>query len=97
MNDQTKGLVQDIRSINAFAYVPSAIKLQMIVLIVERMDADAARDWRRAQQAVEALNALQLEWLPATATGTDAPAPITEESALYAAALSAAQETESNN
>lgn len=90
MNNDTMNnwlLSGSIREIAAYPYVPAVVKVQMILLHLDWREASNARDWEKSAACQEALAALEREYLPLPAL-----APITEESALYAAALNGATE-----
>ncbi len=87
MNNDTWQLINIIRTINAYPYVPAVVKMQMVMLNCQWREASNARDWDSSAAAQDALAALEREYLPLPAL-----APITEESALYAAALNGATE-----
>lgn len=64
MNDATKNLILDIRTINAMrSYVPAIAKLQMIMARVDWFEAHRLGDWERANEAYNALHVLMDEWV----------------------------------
>lgn len=75
-------LTKDIHDINAMVYVPSAIKMQMVMLRVRWFEAHCQQDWRTTDDAYRAFAELMLEWA--------LPSIPNEESSLYAVALQTA-------
>jgi hypothetical protein len=92
MTDEAQRLINDIRVINSLLYAPAAIKMQMVMLAVRIAEKRLSYRDEEAANLRDTLAAMMSEY-------TAPSAPITEESALYAAALqsAAAQETESIN
>ena len=77
-----KRLIQDIRTIAGYPYVPAVVKIQMIGLRLDWHEASAARDWAKSAARQDMLTELEREYLPLPALNIP-----NEESALYAAAL----------
>lgn len=85
-NNDTWQLINSIRVINAYPYVPAVVKMQMVMLNCQWREASNARDWDSSAAAQDALAALEAEYLPLPSLSQPIP---NEESSLYAAALAA--------
>lgn len=84
MTDATR-LIRSIREVNALPYVPAVIKMQMVMLHCEWREASDRRDWQRSAECQDRIGELYQEYLPLPSLASN------EESALYAAALNAAE------